>query len=354
MNNSIICPIDLYYKAKSDSVSINVDMPVQMQQGLDRKKLIVKSFYIENNNVPMFIPEMQHGNYERQVDLSASTYSSFPSSPSRTIDSLGYTISFTDLAKTTGVDIFIQHDPDYFYVPPMLYPTDTTEFQEQKYYWYRTFTDFLKNISHQVSMALPVVYAQAGIVLPSTVIFEFSVTSDNYIQLVVDKTTVENFDITFSDSLRKILPFDCTGDTNELEFTTINAITFDSTDCFYTLAQFYSNIFPFVELVFASDTIPLQNTQFLVGDNVNFSSQQSIFRQVILKYKVINNMPTVFRNYWEYVNDNPQSNYYSFSQPQPLNNRMTIDVYLRTRENVLIRYPFAKDDIFIMDLDIVK
>ena len=184
------------------------------------------------------------------------------------------------------------------------------------------------------------------------VICEFSVTNDNYIQVTLDSTTCSTIGIQFNGSLMNIMPFELDSE-GEIHFTTLNTVMVENTECTSAFAQIYSTVFPFVDLVFTSDTIPIQNTQFLTSGST-VGPQQEVFNRVILKYKIATNTPTIFKNYWEYVNTNPLSKYYNFYLDSPLSNTLTIKCFLRTRDNVLVPYPVAKNSIFIMDLQIFK
>ena len=192
MAENIISPIDIYYKAsKNENFNVQTNVPIELQQDLMHKKIAVKNFYLENTAVPMFIPAWLNGDNVRQISYEVGNYSSINST--KNINSLGYTVSLTTKDDNFGVDCFIIHQSnDYNSPTPLDYPSSEEYFDTNKYYWYKTFDRFLKNLASQIVVGINQLNTNASITPSDAVIFEFAVTSDNYIQMTVNEETLTN------------------------------------------------------------------------------------------------------------------------------------------------------------------
>ncbi len=316
--------------------------PDMLKNQLQKKKLRVQKFFANNLSVPLFVPD-------RMINTNTYTTFTVPDAVSNvfvnntlTVNSLDYFITLKKIDLSVATTIFIQHTNVNNTITPNNVIIDDYQYYTNKYYYYYDFTHFLSIIKNAIATLLP---ALAPIVW---------MNNDSYFQLFIDTLAIVGYYIEFSPKLINLLPFKnipTSYGTNRLVFSeeiaTINSNSYYEVD-----AIFYDTIFPFTQLLFTSDNLGLNPIHFL--DNSAFKSniQTGVYENAILSYDIGTDQITKIQNFFKYVNEN-DTIWCNFQQDRSSDQLMTIKIFLRFKNNILIPYTLKPNELFTFSLEVV-
>jgi len=318
-------------KSSDSHASFKISKPTMMKSNLENKKLRIQKFYLNNLATPIFIPDRTtDANY---FNVATNGLSDVFINNTLTSNSLRYFINIRDLANQC-VTVFLDHQLINFgTTQPVQVVYDDYQYYTNPYYYYYDFTHFLELIVNAINLG---VTSHPGFVAnPLNPILWL--TQNGYFQLFVQNEA--DWSIEFSESLINLLPFKNVQYTNDLfrlvfdgTEATINGQTYNEVD-----ANFYDTIYPFTQLIFRSDDANITPINFIDEGALTTNAQNGVFESSILTYDIsTNNFPAVY-NFYKYVNEN-DSLWVNFYTDEDSKNHLTIGIYLRLKNNIVIPY----------------
>jgi len=330
--------LNYYFVNETESQSkatFKIAKPDILINNLDKKKIRVQKFYLNNTSLPIFIPDRIAHDTVSYFNVSTDAGTTILVNNVLSIDSLKYYIILRDIANNDAVVVFIEHivtNPDAP-VPPVPINDDFKYYQTQ-YYYYHDFTHFLSSIIFAINDA----YTAHPASIPANILNPiFWQNKDGYFQLFIQNESVWRLEL--SPSLINLFPFKNVKTPDgfyriifDSTPATINALTYFESDC-----NFYDTIFPFVELVFRSEDANLNPINFIDSFALQTNAQTAIYEKSILTYGIATNQFNAIYNYYKYVNEN-DSLWVNFYTNKDLQNHFTISLFLRLKNNLLIPY----------------
>jgi hypothetical protein len=353
---------DLAYqnlKPKTENFSVRFRKPEFFKKNLDKKLIRIQKFTLNNKGVPCFIPNrltsLTNGPY---YSSSAGGIGILPQMGAVFgINSLEYFIIIrsvnTSHVSSASQQSFLQLIPENpNTVPPIAPIDDDVTYYLTPYYYYFNFTDFLSLVEININNAY-------GAMLGSSVYKQYAsfVLSNDGITLYIDTGVQSQFIIEFSQSLIDILPFKSLlspytvgAKSYMIEFPVFQ---FPSAGVNYNIAScpLYESIFPFSELLINSDDMGVNYTIFLNNDTLASNVQQGEYNHTILAFSIRTNQITQIYDYYTYVN-NEDSLFNNFVSDTNDEDYITVTLYLRLKNSILIPYPFMPKELFTMTLEL--
>jgi len=172
-------------------------------------------------------------------------------------------------------------------------------------------------------------------------------------QLLISSDATKNYVVDFSSSLINLFYFKHIEagylDAQQLLYSpltlTIRGLTYLETDCLYR-----ASIFPFRQLLFISDDIGLNPINFIDNSILESNNNNQLFSNAILSFDIgtgnIN-----FYDFFEYVN-NFDSIFSNFRVDKLTTQSITIKIFLRLENNLLIPYQLSPNDLFTFSLEL--
>lgn len=365
---------NFYYRNNTEvtsNASFTTSKDDIFKNNLQNKKVRVQKFYCNNSKVPIFIPDrMINSAYFSSVVPNSTTNTYYDNRPaglavisgtSLDSQSLKYFINFRKGDNSESHIVFLRQplvDPD-LEIPP--HPiVDDQQYYTNKFYWYYDFTHFLSQIELAFSnFATLMAFPWTGRVT------NFWQNKDGYFQLLARTELLADWDIEISESLLNLFPFknikinsnsdsltgnNTTGTSYRLVFgdetLTVNTKTFLEAQ-----AVFYDTIFPFMQLLFVSDNLGLNPINFINNAILNSNVQTSLYENAILSYDIGTDMFIGIYNFWKYTNEN-DSIWANFRHGTSFDPNMSIKIYLRLKNDVLIPYPIGPNELFTYSLEV--
>lgn len=340
----------LNYFFKNGSVqapaNFKILKPDILVNNLQHKQIRVQKFYINNTSLPIFIPNrITDPSYFNVVTTAAHTQYV---NNTLTSQSLQYYIILRDSTSTNATVVFLQQPNLNFGVPmPPTVIYDDYQYYINPYYYYYDFTHFLTVIVNAINQAYSVNPSAAGDP-PSPILWQ---NKDGYFQLFIQNDT--SWYIELSQSLINILPFkniQVLPGIFRLIFdptpVTINGANYNEVD-----ANFYDTIFPFAQLVFQSDDSELNPIIFVDQGALTSNTQVGRFESSILTFDIETNNFLGVYNFYKYVN-NEDSLWINFHTDKNSKNHLTVTLYLRLKNGLLIPYLLNPDELCTFSVEI--
>ena len=181
----------------------------------------------------------------------------------------------------------------------------------------------------------------------------FFLNQNNYFQFLVPKENTDNYNIEFSESLIKLFPFKHIKTSYgscrllfESENVVIGGKAFSQITC-----PVYDTIYPFTQLLFVSDNLGLNPINFINNSVLQSNLQTSIYENAILSYDIGTDLITSIYNFYKYVNEN-DTIWCNFKHNTSLDPNITIKIYLRLKNDLLIPYILGPNELFTFSLEI--
>jgi hypothetical protein len=270
------------------------------KQNLNFKQIRVQKFAVNNNLVPLFIPQRVTDTSYFNVALNTTNPATvYNSSNVLSVNSLKYFIIIRNNANSDGEIAYIQHVPEKAsLVAPLTVLTDDTQYYLNDYYYYHDFTHLLSILSNTINV---MANAKFGVLANCEMTID---RMTNSFVFYFNKTFVASYQIEFSQSLIDLFPLKnvqspyTTGQPSfYLPFsafeTASGAINYKTTSC-----PIYEYIFPFSELLISSKDMGVNFTQFMTNDDFEKNNQQAIYESVILAYSIRTNEFTQIYDYY--------------------------------------------------------
>lgn len=324
-----------------------------LKANLNRKRMRVQKFTVNNTSVPVFIPDRLKTNTLYYYITAGGTGILPPENNTLTPNSLEYFTIVREISGTNSIaskQFFINHIPENPNLPaPSFVIDDDVSYYLNEYYYYYDFLHFLAILEDALNNSIS---ALEGV----TDNYCSFVLEDTGITLYVEKTMANKYTIEISDSLKRIIPFKSylsnftvNGISHVLDFpifeTASGATTYKSISC-----QLYETVFPFSELLIRSEDIGANYTIFVNNEDVKSNQQQGSFESIILSYNIRTNLFNQIYDFYQYVNNN-DSLWVNFKENKSDDNYFTIELFLRLKNNVVIPYKLKPNDLFTLTFD---
>lgn len=333
--------LNYYFINKKDGSSeakFKINKPDVILNNLDKKKIRIQKFYVNNRALPQFIPQRITQNTTDYFNVTTNATTTNKFYDTLDINSLEYYIILRDQANTEAIVVFLKHIPINPTPTPQSVINDDVTYYSNKYYYYYDFTYFLELVRDAYTYA----YTQhsnsnagnvIGPILWQNTQFQFFVRS--YSQWYFE----------MSESLINILPFKniLTSDGHyRLIFddtpANINGLAYNEVD-----AKFYDTIFPFTELLFKSDDAGLNPISFIDNTALTSNTQNQNLQNTILSFDIDTNAFNEFYNFYKYVNKN-DTEFVNFDKNKDTKQHLTIQLFLRLSNDVVIPYILNKNE----------
>jgi len=321
------------------------------KENLTSKKIRLQRFYINNTKVAIYLPNRMTSQSQFNASTNAGTTSTINGTLGAT--SLDYYIVLRQQSNANACIVYLQQ-PNINAVPTNQIPqypiTDDYTYYTNPYFQYYDFTHFLTIIINAFYSAQTLIEGD-----PPLTTYLFWMNTDNTFTFLAPNDTYTNYYFEFSPSLINLFPFKnmLTSDgTYRLIFNT-STVTVSSSLYNMVSCPFYDTIYPFMQLLWTSDNINIQPITFVNNQSLQTNLKQSQFNSSILTYDIGTELFNQTYNYYSYVN-NFESIFANFAVDTSNLENITINLYLRMRNNLLIPYPLAPGEMFTFSMEIVR
>lgn len=343
--------------------TMSIEVPPSLVQNLREKRMYASSLYVNNTTLPIFIPKQGSVDYTNKCvsDINSQLHNHGTVSTmlfqnnSFDLNSLGYYVTVVKRDWTYGCTKFIKHVPQDSSVPlPFQPPTNEIDFCSNKYYWYYNFAHFLKIVENAINDCCTAVLGSSG----TGAILVGGATADPYIYITTDgqsasllvrEDAAQGVFIFISDTLRHILPFNCSqffyktsqviNDT-EVQTTLLNSV-YDVYQC-----SFYDTIYPFECIMLETPDFPCRYLTFTTLSKENVSMQ---YNKVFLKYLIEGSNLAQVYNKFNYNVSEPIP-YVYFTQGEVSNKKkFTVSAFARMKNDVVIPIQLADGERFVIN-----
>lgn len=297
--------------------------PIFRDSMLFRLKLGVSTMYLNNGNIPIFIPEL--------ITLPTLTYATTATSEVRigddwTVESLDYFIVLRNNDNSQAVVSFVQHSQSNGLIPPPSSIVGAESVYTTEYYYYFEFMDFVNSVYDAIAAAFNnKSLSTTGL----SIIYDAESQTMNfsYASAIASAWAVE-----FSPKLHQLFAFQ----SRLTPYGTYRplypklTLSIESVECVNTSAEIRDTIFPF-DLFLINTNLPIQPTQIMsnrTGTNNRFTLQDPVmftFRKLTPGL----NIGSAFVA----ANPTQDSLLHSFTQRTVGRNMLSIKLILRTRRD---------------------
>jgi hypothetical protein len=327
--------------------------PDFFKENLNLKMARIQKFTVNNNAIPLFIPERAVDTTYFNVSLQTigNTGTVYNNSDTLSINSLKYFVIIRNTANTQGEIAYIQHIPESTsLVAPFIVQTDDTQYYLNEYYYYHDFTHFLSILSQTINLM-----ANSKFGVQSNCNITIDKQTNSFI-FYFNKTFIGSYQVEFSQSLIELFPLKnvkspyTTGQPSYfLPFSDFESssgtVTYKTTSC-----PIYEIIFPFSELLISGKDLGINFTQFMANGDFEKNNQQSLYESTILAYNIRTNQFTQIYDYYTYTN-NSDSLWNNFSENSNSNSHIEISVNLRLKNNIIIPLKLKPNNLFTMTIN---
>lgn len=329
--------------------------PEAFKTNLQNKRMRIQKFYLNNSAVPCFIPERIISQSDPIYSVSTDCATNVKANNTLSYQSLKYYIILRDRGGVMA-DIRYLLQPNINNLPAFdipISPITSNQYYSNPYYHYFDFTHFLSVIIQEFTNAT---FASLG--SNPTYPYQFYMNSDNTFSLFVpatvgSSTLFDDYYFEFSPELIQLFPFKnvkTSYGTHRLVFGDV-PLSIDGNTYYSVSCKFYDTIFPFMQLLFVSKNIRVNPVSFLNNQAFQSNIAQDLFDYAILTYDIGTNQFNDIYNYYAYVNAN-DSLFVNFSTDTSDEPYISIELFLRMRNDVLVPYSIRRNELVSFTLDL--
>lgn len=325
--------------------------PDEMFNNLNMKKIRCQRFTLSNTYIPLMIPDRVVDSSYFNVSPNATVNTNINNT--LTVDSLKYFFIIRTFNNSEAVTTYVRHiseSPDL--LPPPAVIQDDVSYYLNEYYYYHSLQHFFTILEEAVKYAA---FTLTGSPDP-----KFSVTinpTSNTFSFYFDKVFADNYVVEFSESLIRLFPLKnakspaTTGQSSyKLIFDSFESTSGEDSyrqiDCLI-----YDTIFPFSELLINSDDLGINFTQFITDDDFTTNNRQTQYNSNILSFNMRTTTFNEIYDYYYYIN-NDDSLWNNFYLTNSADKHISIQLFLRLKNNVIIPMQLKPKDLFTMNLEL--
>lgn len=362
---------DFFYRNNNttpQNVVLKMPKDNMFKNNLLKKRVRLQKFYLNNSGVQLFHPERVTDSSYFSVTTDATT--TYYSNNSLNPTSLKYYVVVRRQDGTkAGVAFLRQPNINNASVPNSVIYEDY-QYYTNPYFKYFDFTHFLTLLINAFGAAQTLVLNS-----PETATFNyvFDMASDNTFTFgvpnYVDSTNpaydpaYSTYYFELSESLIHLFPFKNTKTsygTYRLNIpdtpydVKVNPIIVPAGEINYyqITCPFYDTIYPFQQLLFQSDDLRVNPITFVGNNQLESNNAPDNFVNAILSYDIGTNLFNQTYNYYKYVNEY-NSMYMNFVENESTENRITIQIFLRMKNNLLVPYILNPNELVSFSLELV-
>jgi hypothetical protein len=327
---------------------VSQTVPKELVNNLLGKRMYCTSLYINNLDLPLFIPEqgsemkLTRALEEAQFMAQQTTSQLFTSGVNYTVNSIDYYICISTASKISLR--CLQLIPEDGVTPPYQPHTDKISYCTDKYYWCHDFEHFLTNLENTITNSLE----DLGFVSQSadSPICKI-ITDGKSCELYIMEEFSNQVSIVMSDTLIDILPFNKTKsqyfkDGQTLNNTNLTTTLYNSIyDNFST--DFYDTIYPFEALILQSSDFPVRYAPLSTSLATAIQYSKSFLQFLILGKDLTN-----CYNYFNYGVQTPIPYVYFTQDTVSEKATFTVQVFARMKNDVLIPIDLKNNERFIV------
>ena len=330
--------------------SFRIRRPDFFFKNLNKKTMRCYRFTINNTEMPLFIPLNVTSQTYFNVSSNAGSSNTYVNN-TLNANSLQYFIIVRDQANLNAVTTYIQQIPESPSLTPPPFPvTDPNSYYQNPYYYYHDFSHWLTIIANTINAAATTLGQTAGcnIVINNSgggysFTFYFNSTFIASYQVEFSKTLLDIFELK-----NLVSPYTTGQNSYILQFsdfvTSSGSVTYKVISC-----PAYESTFVFSEFLISSDDLGINFTSFINNSDLLTNTSQGGYESTILSYSVRSADWLGYHDYFDYVNQN-DSLWKSFYLDECNKQHMTINIYLRLKNNILLPFMLAPGELFSLTL----
>ena len=294
---------DIYDFSFSNTTAQNIPCsfrfrrPDFFKNNMNKKRCRIQKFTVNNKFIPLYIPTNVTDSSYYNV-LPNATSNSYQGN-SLTVNSMQYFIIIRKTDNSVAEVLYFQYVPESNQYPvPTSVITDQTQYYLNQYYYYRDFTNFLFNLQNMINT-----YTGSGS-FPISANCNFTMNlSSNSFSLYINKLFIDGgYQIEFSQSLIDLFPFKnamspyTTGQSSFVLYYSNFVTTSGANQYYSTSCAMYESIFPFSELLIASEDLGVNFTKFIQNIDMASNNQQAAYESTILGFNIrTSQFATIYR-----------------------------------------------------------
>jgi hypothetical protein len=336
---------------KQKKVEMKFSKPEEFLENLNDKKMRVVKFTTNNTYIPQMIPDrVTDVNFFTNLDVGSTNIPTVYGD-SFTANSLKYFIIIREKTNLNASLHFIQHTPEKSNtssnsVAPFGPVLDDATYYQNQYYYYHDITHFFSILENEINTHYPA--------------SDFRITSNTTqsFSFYFAKAFLAIADVEFSAGLIQLFPLAhelsqyTTGVEKSYRLRTNKFETYSGSATLVRLScPVYEKIFPFTELLFNSDDIDVNPTDFLSDADFTTNGNRGVPQNTILAFNIRTNQFLSIYDYYTYTNLN-DSLWNNFLLNSSTNKNITLKIYLRLRNNVVIPFYLNPKELFNVTIEL--
>jgi len=325
-----------------------------MKNNLNKKMIRIPKFYCNNTGaVPLFIPD--------RITSQTSFNILFPTAPGN-YSVIGNTLDVNSLDYYIILEIggyavtsFLRFNNNYSTNPPPshILSNDVSYYQNPYYYMY-DFTKFIDILIKAITDAKNELDVLASVSFTNISPVMLMNTRFQLLCQFMAPQSTGGYYLYMSEKLFNLFPFKSKIDINSgyryIDFDSAVTVNYNSNPYYENDAVIYDTIFPFVEMLFNCDDGNLNAINFIGNEQLNNNQQSGIYENSILSYNISTNNIYGVYNFYKYINEN-DTNWVNFDSNKSDKPHLTINVYLRLKNNIIIPYLINPLELFTFTLE---
>lgn len=308
----------------NETPTFTCDMPSCLSDGLFDKALGISGLYMNNSNIPVFVPELATSDTLNYSPGATTTNNKLNGTPG--LNTTDYFIVVRNAANSVACCSYVVWKQTRNISPPSSIPDSNSIFTTPYYHCF-DFTDFMEQVETALRLGIDNVFS-LGVDLVSleldseTNTFNLSISND------LPLAGISSFSIEFSPKLIQLFPFQ----SSQTAFRTYRIkwqqlpVQLASFSCYSATAPVYDSIFPF-DLILLNCNLPMIPVEFIE----NTQSAIPLRRNVFFKFRKANAGLSIY-NFFEANNNYLFDKLHRFTQGEPASRKLSITLILRTRK----------------------